>query len=128
MDSVEINRISKLIVGAAIEVHKNLGPGLLEHTYQVALAHELRVLGLNIRCEVEVPFIYKGIKMDVAYRADIIVNNEIIIELKATEQDNPLYYRQLLTYLRLYGKKLGLLINFNREKLTDGLKRVVNGL
>lgn len=66
--------------------------------------------------------------MDVAYRADFIVNNEIIIELKATEQDNPLYYRQLLTYLRLYGKKLGLLINFNHEKLTDGLKRVVNGL
>lgn len=128
MDKTNINELSNRIVGAAIEVHNNLGPGLLEHTYQVALAHELASLGFRVKREVEVPFIYKGIKLDTVYRADIIVEDEIILELKATENDNPLYYKQLLTYLRIYNKRLGLLINFNRDRLTDGLRRVVNGL
>lgn len=78
--------------------------------------------------EVEVPFIYKGVRLPTTYRADIIVEDEIILELKATETDNPLYAKQLYTYLRLYNKKLGLIINFNRERLVEGLKRVVNNL
>lgn len=121
----EINLLSKEIIGAAIEVHRVLGPGLLEQTYQAALKCELMLRGMNVRSEVEIPFIYKGIKLDVAYRADLLVENEIIIELKATDKDNPLFCKQLQTYLRLAGKKLGLLINFNHDRLMEGLKRVV---
>lgn len=128
MDREELNQLSNLVVGAAIEVHKNLGPGLLEHAYQAALIYELTTMGLKVRSEVDVPFIYKGVLMPTAYRADIIVEDEIILELKATENDNPLYPKQLLTYLRLYDKRLGLLINFNKDRLIDGLKRIVNGL
>ncbi len=128
MDEHQINDLSKKIIGAAIEVHRNLGPGLLENTYQVALLHELKLNGINALMEVEVPFIYKGMKLPTAYRADIIVEDEIILELKATETDNPIYAKQLYTYLRLYNKRLGLIINFNRERLVDGLKRVVNNL
>ncbi len=128
MDEHQINDLSKKIIGAAIEVHRNLGPGLLENTYQVALLHELKLNGINALMEVEVPFIYKGMKLPTAYRADIIVEDEIILELKATETDNPIHAKQLYTYLRLYNKRLGLIINFNRERLVDGLKRVVNNL
>ena len=128
MDEHQINDLSKKIIGAAIEVHRNLGPGLLENTYQVALLHELKLNGINALMEVEVPFIYKGMKLPTAYRADIIAEDEIILELKATETDNPIYAKQLYTYLRLYNKRLGLIINFNRERLVDGLKRVVNNL
>lgn len=128
MDEHQINDLSKKIIGAAIEVHRNLGPGLLENTYQVALLHELKLNGINALMEVEVPFVYKGVRLPTAYRADIIVEDEIILELKATETDNPLYAKQLYTYLRLYNKKLGLIINFNRERLVEGLKRVVNNL
>lgn len=128
MDEHQINDLSKKIIGAAIEVHRNLGPGLLENTYQVALLHELKLNGINALMEVGVPFIYKGMKLPTAYRADIIVEDEIILELKATETDNPIYAKQLYTYLRLYNKRLGLIINFNRERLVDGLKRVVNNL
>lgn len=128
MNEIQINALSKLIIGAAIEVHRILGPGLLEHTYQKAMMCELKLRGLNAESEVNIPCIYKGIELDTAYRADIIVENEIIIELKSVENENPLYAKQLYTYLRIYDKKLGLLINFNRERLIDGLKRVVNNL
>ena len=128
MNENQINALSQEIIGAAIEVHRNLGPGLLEHTYQAALMCELKMRGINAESEVEIPFVYKGVKLETAYRADIIVENEIILELKSTENDNPLHGKQLLTYLRIYDKRLGLLINFNRERLIDGLKRVVNNL
>ena len=128
MNENQINALSQEIIGAALEVHRNLGPGLLEHTYQAALICELKLRGIKAESEVEVPFVYKGIKLDTAYRADIIVEDEIILELKSTENDNPLFGKQLLTYLRIYNKRLGLLINFNRERLIDGLKRVVNNL
>lgn len=128
MDREEINALSKRIIGAAIEVHRVLGPGLLEHVYQKALDRELYLRGMNSETEVEIPFTYKGLDLNVVYRADIIVNDEIIVELKATEKDSPLHCKQLLTYLKLSNKKLGLLINFNNEKLIDGVKRVVNGL
>lgn len=128
MNKDSINSLSNNIISAAIEVHRNLGPGLLEHTYRYALLQELKLRRINACGEVEVPFVYKGYSIECAFRADIIVENEIVIELKATEKDNPLYARQLLTYLKLANKRLGLLINFNRETLVAGLERVVNNL
>lgn len=128
MDQTQINQLSNEIIGAAIEVHRTLGPGLLEHTYQAALLFELKLRGLKSQSEVDLPVYYKGCKLDIAYRADIVVENEIIIELKATDNDSPLFQRQLLTYLRISNKKLGLLINFNKEILKQGIVRVVNNL
>ncbi|MDE6448892.1 MAG: GxxExxY protein [Muribaculaceae bacterium] len=128
MNENQINALSQEIIGAALEVHRNLGPGLLEHTYQMALMCELNLRGIKAQPEVEIPVTYKGVKLNTAYRADIIVENEIILELKSTENDNPLYGKQLLTYLKISNKRLGLLINFNRVRLVDGLKRVVNNL
>lgn len=128
MEHERIDELTHKIIAAAIEVHRVLGPGLLEHTYQTVLMYELAQRGLNAKSEVIIPLIYKGVKLDFAYRADIIVEDEIIVELKATDYDNKLYYKQLLTYLKICDKRVGLLINFNREKLTDGVKRVVNNL
>ena len=123
----ELNQLSEKIIRSAIAVHKNLGPGLLEQVYKVALAYELRQIGLSVECEVPIPCVYKGIKIDLAYRADIIVEDQIILELKSSEKDNPVFYKQLNTYLRLTNKRLGFLINFNNNKLIDGLKRIING-
>lgn len=120
--------MSSKIIGAAIEVHKKLGPGLLETVYQAALAMELTIQGHRVEREVLIPVVYKGLVLDAAYRADIIVDDLIIIELKATENDNPLFYKQLYTYLKLADKRLGLLINFNNERLVDGVQRVVHDL
>ena len=128
MDEIRINQLSLEIIGAAIEVHKLLGPGLLEHTYQEALMFELKLRKIQARSEVELPAQYKGHILNTNYRIDILIENEIIVELKATENDNPLYAKQLLTYLRLSSKRLGLLINFNRELLKNGITRVVNNL
>ena len=128
MNKDRLNELSWVIIGAAIEVHKSLGPGLLESSYNAALICELKLRGLHAESEVDIPFIYKGIRLDVAYRADIVVENEIILELKSTEYDKPLYAKQLLTYLKIYNKRLGMVINFNRERLVDGLQRVVNDL
>lgn len=128
MNADEINALSKKIIGAAIEVHTILGPGLLEKAYQEALYEELKLRGLSVKREVEIPLTYKGVEIGEAFRADIIVEDEIILELKSTENDNPVYYKQLLTYLRLSGKRLGFLINFSRETLKEGLKRVANGI
>ena len=128
MNEDQLNELSRRIIGAAIEVHRELGPGLLEEAYKVALAFELRSQMLKVDTEVSIPVSYKLIKLNVAYRADIIVEDEIIVELKSTDKDNPLYRKQLYTYLRLRGKRLGLLINFNKELLIDGVTRVVNNL
>lgn len=123
----ELNQMSEKIIKAAILVHKNLGPGLLEQVYKVALIYELKEAGFNVESEVPIPCVYKGVRVDLAYRADIIVENQIILELKSTEKNNPVFYKQLNTYLRLTNKRLGLLINFNNSRLIDGLKRIVNG-
>lgn len=112
----------------AIEVHKNLGPGLLESAYQAALVYELCEAGLNVKQQVCMPFVYKNIKQDIGYRIDIIVENKVIIELKSVEKLPPVYYAQTLTYLRLSNLKLGLLINFNTPILKDGIHRIVNNL
>ena len=123
----ELNALSGRVIGCAIEVHRILGPGLLESSYQAALLYELRAHGMHAEGEVPVPLVYKGVELDTSFRADIIVENELVVELKSTEKDNPLYAKQLMTYLRILNRRLGLLINFNREKLADGVERVIAG-
>ncbi|NOY67492.1 MAG: GxxExxY protein [Gammaproteobacteria bacterium] len=122
------NELSYEVIGAAIEVHQNLGPGLLEAVYQQCLYHELELRQLEVCSEVPVNARYKGVDFDTAYRMDLVVSDKLVIELKVVEKFIPVHDAQLLSYLRLTGKKLGLLINFNVPVLTKGIKRVVNNL
>ncbi len=121
------NEISSKIIGAAIEVHKQLGPGLLESTYEICLAFELRELGLEVSQQVALPVVYKDVKLDAGYRIDLIVENKVIVEIKSVESLADIHTAQLLTYLKLKDLKLGLLINFNSVKAIDGVKRIING-
>jgi GxxExxY protein len=121
------NEISKRVIGAAIEVHKQLGPGLLESSYEACLAYELKQQGLNIKTQVALPIVYKEVKLNAGYRIDILVENKVIIELKAVDSLADIHKAQLLTYLKLKNLKLGLLINFNSVKVVDGVKRIING-
>ena len=122
------NELSNKIIGAAIELHKVLGPGLLESAYENAFTYELRNIGLDVKQQVPMPFIYKDIKLDVGYRLDILVENKLIIEIKSVETLAPVHFSQVLTYLKLSELKLGLLINFNTKLLKEGIHRVVNNL
>jgi GxxExxY protein len=122
----ELDRITRRIIGAAIEVHKTVGPGLLESAYQVCLAFELREQGLKVEEQLPLPVVYKNVKLDCGYRIDLLVENEIVIEIKAIETLAPIHDAQLLSYLRLSGKRVGLLMNFHVRVLKDGLKRIVN--
>jgi len=122
------NEISSQIIGAAIEVHKTLGPGLLESSYEACLLFELRQMGLNVKSQVPLPISYKGLQLEAGYRIDLLVEEKVIIEIKSVDQLTDIHLAQLLTYLRLKRLKLGLLINFNSVRLVDGLKRVVNNL
>ena len=122
------NEISNKIIGASIELHKILGPGLLESTYENALAFELRILGFDVKQQVPMPFLYKEIKLDVGYRLDLLINNCVIIEVKSVETLAPVHFAQVLTYLKLSDLKLGLLINFNTKLLKEGINRIVNNL
>ena len=125
--SMDENEISKIVLDAAIMVHRTLGgPGLLESVYQDALVYELRTRGLKVAKEVIVPVKYKGVVVGDPLRIDIFVEDRIVVECKATEKDNPIYAVQTLTYLRLLGLHLGLLINFGKETLIAGYRRVVN--
>ena len=126
--SVPENEISRRIIGAAIEVHRALGPGLLEGIYQQCLAHELTLRGLSFERERPLPVQYKGIHLDCGYRVDLIVEGRVIVELKAVESLLPVHASQVLTYLKLTGCRLGLLINWNVPVLRDGIRRVVLGL
>lgn len=121
------NEITQKIIGAAIEVHKHLGPGLLESSYEVCLAYELRQQGLAFKSQLALPVVYKGVRLDAGYRIDLLVENKIIVELKSVDALAPIHTAQLLTYLKLKDLRLGLLINFNSVRLIDGVKRVVNG-
>ena len=112
----------------AFKVHTKLGPGLLESAYEICLFHELRKRGLQVSCQVSLPIEYDGIKLDAGYRLDMLVNESVIIELKSVDSLLPIHTAQLLSYLKLSGKKLGLLINFNVVHLRQGIKRVVNRL
>ena len=123
---MDINQLSSKIIGSAIEVHKALGPGLLESSYQKCLCHELGLRGIPFENEKPLPLIYKGEKLDCGYRLDLVVENAIIVELKSCEKLEPIHKAQLLTYLKLSGLKLGLLLNFNVPLMRDGIVRVVN--
>lgn len=122
------NDISYDIRGAAFKVHTALGPGLLESVYETALSYELRQKGYDIKNQVGIPLVYADIKMDIGFRLDIIVNNLVIVEVKSVESLADVHHKQLLTYLKLSNKKLGLLINFNEASLKDSIVRIVNNL
>ena len=113
------------IIGAAIEVHRSLGPGLLESTYEQCLCHELYLRGLEFCCQIDLPVSYKGLKLDCGYKIDLIIDDEVIVELKSVERILPVHEAQLLTYMKLAAKAVGLLINFNVPLLTQGIIRRV---
>ena len=117
--------LSHAVRGAATEVHRELGPGLLESTYEGCLCHELQLRGIPFQRQVELPVRYKGLQLDFGYRLDVLVDDTIILELKSVETLMPIHNAQLLTYLKLSGKKLGILMNFNVPLLEDGMKRIV---
>ncbi len=125
MDLNELNNLTHKIIGCAIEVHKLLGPGLLESAYEECLDYELSLNGLYSERQVPVPVIYKEIKLNAGYRIDILVEKEIIVELKAIEALTPVHEAQILTHLKFANKKIGLLMNFNTLKLTDQLRRFI---
>ena len=122
------NDLGRTILDAAFHVHRSLGPGLLESVYETVLAYELQKRGLAVRRQVPVPIVYEGITFDEGFRADLIVADKVIIELKSVTQITPAHRKQIQTYLRLSGQKLGYLINFGEALLRDGIVRAVNGL
>lgn len=124
----EEDRLSHEVISAAIEVHRHLGPGLLESAYGECLSRELSIRGLRYHRQVPLPVNYKGLKLDCGYRLDIVVGNLVILELKAVSRLEPIHEAQLLTYLKLLNLKLGLLINFNVPMIRNGIKRMVYGL
>ncbi len=123
---MELNEITEKIIGCAIKVHRALGPGLLESTYEVCLAHELMKSGLDVQKQVALPVVYDGIRLEAGYRIDLLVEHSVIVELKAVDSMHPIHEAQVISYLKLSGKKVGLLINFNVKLLKDGIKRLVN--
>jgi GxxExxY protein len=125
-EKVKLDHITRQIIGAAIEVHKAVGPGLLESAYQACLAYELRQRGIRVEEQAPLPLLYKDVRLDCGYRLDLVVEDSVIVEIKAAEQLAPIHDAQLLSYLRLSNKKVGLLINFHSRVLKDGLKRIVN--
>lgn len=121
----DINELSNEIIGLAIKVHRALGPGLLESSYQECLCYELATAGYLVEKEKALPLVYEDVKLDIGYRIDMLVDNKIIIEVKAVEAITDVHIAQVLTYLKLSGNRLGLLINFNVKLLKDGIKRLV---
>ena len=122
-----INRVTGAVISAAMKVHSHLGPGLLESAYEACLAHELRKQGFRVARQVGLPVIYDGEQIDLGYRIDLIVEDLVIIEIKSVEAINPVHQAQLLSYIRLSGRNVGLLINFHVAHLRDGIKRMVDG-
>ena len=127
-DAEKLNKISEAIIGAAIEVHRALGPGLLESTYEVCLIHQLSKSGFKVEQQKPIPVKYKEVTLDCGYRIDLLVEDAVVVELKAIDALAPIHEAQLLTYLKLADLKLGLLINFNVKILKQGIRRLVNGL
>lgn len=122
------NELSQQIIGAAVEVHRHLGPGLLESAYEGCLAYELAHRGIAFERQKPIPVVYKDVHLDVGFRADLIIDGLVIVELKAIDGLTPVHTAQMMTYLKLTGCRLGLLINFNAALLKDGIRRVVMGL
>lgn len=121
-----INDLTEKIIGCAIEVHRAIGPGLLESAYEECLCFELAQAGIHFERQVPLPVSYKGIQLDCGYKMDIVVERLIILEIKAVERIIPVHEAQLLSYLKLYDKRIGLLLNFHVPRLRDGLKRIAN--
>jgi len=125
--AVGINSITQAIIGAAMKVHSHLGPGLLENAYKACVAHELRKSGFHVQTEVDLPLVYDGVQIELGYRIDLIVNDCVIVELKCVERLSSVHDAQIIHYLRLSKKHVGLLINFHVRHLKDGIKRFVEG-
>ncbi len=123
---MELNKITEIIIGCAIEVHKLLGPGLLESAYEECLFYELKKTGLEVQKQKPMPIVYKEVKLDYGYRMDLVVNNLVVIEVKAIEAFTEVHTAQVLTYLKLGKYKMGLLLNFNVAILKTGIKRIIN--
>ena len=123
---MEINDLTKTIIGAAIEVHRTLGPGLLESTYEACLFYELEQMGLFVERQVELPVKYKNVRMEIGYKIDLLAENQVIIEVKSVKELLPVHMAQMITYLKISNKSKGLLMNFNVAKLIDGVKRITN--
>jgi GxxExxY protein len=124
---MQVNNVTGAIIAAAMKVHTALGPGLLENAYKVCLAHELRKSGLKVQTEVELPVTYDGIRVELGYRIDMLVQDLVVVELKCVDSFNSLHEAQLLSYIKLSNKNVGLLINFQTAHLKDGIKRLVYG-
>ena len=124
---MQINDVTGVVVDASVKVHSYLGPGLLESAYHPCLAHELRKRGLDVLTQVELPIIYDGIRVDNGYRVDLVVERSVLVEIKAVKTLLPIHEAQMLSYLKMSGFWVGLLINFNVVLLKDGIKRIVNG-
>lgn len=122
------NDLAKILIGLAIDVHKALGPGLLENTYKECLFHKIEKSGINVQKEKALPVIFEEIKLDCGYRVDLLIENKLIIEIKSVETLNTIHLAQTLTYLKLGNYKLGLLINFNEILLKNGIRRVINDI
>ena len=122
----DLNELTGSIIGAAIEVHRNLGPGLLESAYESCLLWELRKKDLKVETQVPVPIRYKGIQLDAAYRIDLLVQDKIIVEMKAIDKIQPIHTAQVLTYLKMTNLKMALILNFNVELMRSGIKRIIN--
>lgn len=122
------NEISYKVIGCAIELHKTLGPGLLESVYETTLAYDLREAGLEVKTQIPMPLVYKEVKQDVGYRLDLLIEGKVIIEVKSVENLAPVHFAQTLTYLKLADKRLALLINFNTKILKEGIHRLVNNI
>ena len=118
--------VAKIILDAAYQVHTTLGPGLLESVYEECMAHELRLRNIKVVSQIAVPVVYKGVKIESGFRMDLLVEDAVIVEIKSSDGINPVHCAQLLTYLKLADKRLGLLLNFNVVHLRDGIKRIIN--
>ena len=123
---MEINDITSIIIEESIKIHRDLGPGLFESVYEEILYYRLAKRGMHVQKQVPIPVYYEEVKMDVGFRADLIVDNRVVVEIKSIELVAPVHYKQVLTYLKVTGLKVGLLINFNEALLKDGIKRIVN--
>jgi GxxExxY protein len=127
MTADELNALSKQVLDAAYRVHSVLGPGMLESAYVACMVHELRKAGLKVRTEVPVPVVYEGVKLaDVGYRMDLLVEDELVVEVKSVDTLAPVHHAQLISYLKLSNRRIGLLLNFNAARLSEGISRKVN--
>lgn len=123
---MDLNKISYDIIGAAMKIHTDLGPGLLESVYELPMAYKLRKMGYDVKTQVGIPFIYEEFKFEAGFRLDILVNDSVVLEIKSVDTLMDVHHKQLLTYLKLADKRLGLLINFNSVSLKDSIVRIVN--